>query len=216
MNNIMKITLPHPPLFTLGPTSPVSSFPVEDHLVGTPTLDHNGRAAAKHWRATAPNLFVCVLTATCTMLKPIGGGLPTSEHGDKPFTWRAAAPTLFVFVFIATCTMDQQDLTPCLAPPQHPRMQPHFTPTTSPPTLLHLVAISILAMNCLSGTCRGASSLQPLRTEVISPQIPNPHTPWQSIQKSLGCAPLFPSPKCVRLWGVHRHRTCWRLVGVPF
>jgi hypothetical protein len=39
--------LPIPSPTTLGPTSPVSSFPVEDHLVGTPTLDHNGRAAAK-------------------------------------------------------------------------------------------------------------------------------------------------------------------------
>jgi len=43
-----------------------------------------------------------------------------------------------------------------------------------------------------------------------------PHTPWQSIQKSLGCTPLFPSPKSFRLWGVHRYRTGWRLVGVPF
>jgi len=43
--------LPIPSPTTLGPTSPVSSFPVEDHLVGTPTLDHNGcgtgRTAAK-------------------------------------------------------------------------------------------------------------------------------------------------------------------------
>jgi len=38
-----------------------------------------------------------------------------------------------------------QDLTPGLAPSQHPCMQPHFTPTSSPPTSLHLVAISILA-----------------------------------------------------------------------
>ena len=44
----------------------------------------------------------------------------------------------------------------------------------------------------------------------------NPHTPWQRIQKSLGCTPLFPSPKSVCLWGVHRHRTGWRLIGVPF
>ena len=43
-----------------------------------------------------------------------------------------------------------------------------------------------------------------------------PHTPWQSIQKSFGCTPLFPSPKSVRLWGVHRHRTGWRPIGVPF
>jgi len=32
---------------TLGPTSPASSFPVEDHLVGTSTLDHNRRVVAK-------------------------------------------------------------------------------------------------------------------------------------------------------------------------
>jgi len=46
----------------------------------------------------------------------------------------------------------------------------------------------------------------------------NHHTPRQShgIHKSLGCTPLLPSPKSVRLWGVHRHRTGWHLVGVPF
>jgi len=40
-----SLSIPSPT--TLRPTSPVSSFPVQDHLVGTPTLDHNGRAAAK-------------------------------------------------------------------------------------------------------------------------------------------------------------------------
>jgi len=44
---LSPIPLPIPSPTTLGPTSPVSSFPVDDHLVGTPTLDHNGRAAAK-------------------------------------------------------------------------------------------------------------------------------------------------------------------------
>ena len=38
---------PYPPLLLSDQTSPVSSFPVADHLVGTPTLDQNGRAAAK-------------------------------------------------------------------------------------------------------------------------------------------------------------------------
>ena len=47
------------------------------------------------------------------------------------------------------------------------------------------------------------------------PQTPNPHTPWQSIHKSLGCTLLHPSPKSVHLWGVRRHRTGWRLAGVP-
>jgi len=58
----------------------------------------------------------------------------------------AAAPILFVFVLIATCTMLRQDLTPGLAPSQHPCMQPLFTPTSSPPTSLHPTAISILAI----------------------------------------------------------------------
>ena len=39
--------LPIPSPTTLRPTSPVSSFPVEDHLVGTPTLDHNGRVTGR-------------------------------------------------------------------------------------------------------------------------------------------------------------------------
>jgi len=30
------------------------------------------------------------------------------------------------------------------------------------------------------------------------------------------CTPLLPSPKIVRLWGVHWHRTGWQLSGVPF
>jgi len=48
------------------------------------------------------------------------------------------------------------------------------------------------------------------------PTTPNPHTPWQSIQKSLGCTPLLPLPMSIRLWGVRRHSTSWRLVGIPF
>jgi len=144
--------------------------------------------------------------------KTVGGGLPPSERGGKTYDWRATAPTLFVFVFISTCTMTCQDLIPGFAPSQHPCMQPHFTPTSSPPTPLHLVTISI----GYKTTCRRAHlglSQPSLRT---SATLHIPHTPWQSIQKSLGCTPLFPSPKSVRLWGVHRHRTGWRLVVVPF
>jgi len=99
-----------------------------------------------------------------SQLKTIGGGLPPSERGGKTYDWRAAAPTFFVLVLIATCTMARQDLTPDLAPSQHPCMQPHFTPTSSPPTPLHLVAISILAINSLSGTYRWASPQCSLRT----------------------------------------------------
>jgi len=78
-----------------------------------------------------------------SQLKTIGGGLPPSERGRKTYDWRAAATTWFVF---ATCTTAWQDLTPGLAPSQHPCMQQHFTPTSSQPTPLHLVAISILAI----------------------------------------------------------------------
>jgi len=157
----------------------------------------------------------------CPVSRPttLGGGLPpllSWTRGSKTYDWRAAVLTLFVLVLTATCTMARQDLTPGLAPSQHSFMQPHFTPTSPSPTPLHLVAISILAVNCLSGTCHRALSLQLLRTELTSPQTPKLHTPWQSIQKNLGCTLLLPSPKSVCLWGVHRHRTGWRLVGVPF
>jgi len=97
-------------------------------------------------------------------------------------------------------------------PSQHPSMKQHFTPTSSPPTPLHLVAISILAINSLSGRTAGPRSVFAKDSSTLH----IPHTPWQSIQKSLGCTPILPSPKNVRLWGVHRHRTGWRLVGVHF
>jgi len=108
---------------------------------------------------------------------------------------------------------------------QHHCTQPHSTPTSSPPTFLHPIAISILAVNSLSRARCWASSQKLLRIErhptstqltPLTPQTPNPHTPWQSIHKSLGCNPLLLSPKSVRLLGVHRHRTGWRLVGAPF
>jgi len=93
------------------------------------------------------------------------GGLSPPERGGKTYDWRAAAPILFVFVLIATCTMTRQDLTPCVAPSQHPCIQPHFTPTCSAPIPLHPVAISVLAMNSLPQARRWASSQQPLRIE---------------------------------------------------
>jgi len=99
-----------------------------------------------------------------SQLKTIGGGLPPSEHDGKTYDWRATARTFFVFVLIATCTMTHQDLTPGLAPSQHPCMQPHVTPTSSPPSPLHLVAISILAINSLSVAYYWASPQCLLRT----------------------------------------------------
>ena len=132
---------PFLPLLPSDQTSLVSSFPVEDHLVGTPTLNHNGFGGETYdWRVAALNLFVCVLTDTCTM----------------------------------RC----QDLTPGLAHSQHPWMQPHFTLTSSPPTPLHLIAISILAINSLSGSYRWASSQCSLG--IVQPSTstqPTPLTP---------------------------------------
>ena len=134
----------------------------------------------------------------------IGGGLPPSERGGKNYDWRAAAPTLCVCLLIATCTMACQDLTPGLAPSQHPCMQPHFTPTSSPPTPLHLITISILATKVpVRHVPLGLASV----FAKDSATLHIPHTPWQRIPKSLSCNPVFPSPKSVRLWGVHRHRT---------
>jgi len=67
--------LPIPCPTTLRPTSPVSSFPVEDHLVGIPILDHNGRAAAKP-TISAQQRRICLsacwpLPAPCW--RPLGG-----------------------------------------------------------------------------------------------------------------------------------------------
>jgi len=101
--------------------------------------------------------------------------------------------------------MGRQDLTTCLAPSQHPCMKTHFAPTSSLPTPLHFVAYSILATNCLLARTPG---LVPT-VDKDSTTLHIPHTPWQSIQKSLGYTPLFSSPKSIRLWGVHRHRTGW-------
>jgi len=85
---------------------------------------------------------------------------------------------LFVFVIATTCIILYHDLTPRLTPTQHPSMQPHFTPTSSPPTPLHLIAVSILAINCLPRACRWASPQCTLRRErpSISTQT-NPSTP---------------------------------------
>jgi len=131
-------------------------------LGGTPTLNHNGRAEAK----------------------------PTIGAQQRHFDWCCFYYflNLFVFVLTAICITRHQNVIPVLAHSQHSCMQSHFTPTSSPPTPLHLIAISILAINCLSA-----------RTPGLVPTVAKdnttlhiPHTPWQSIQKSLGCTPSSP------------------------
>jgi len=84
----------------------------------------------------APNLFVCVLTTTCTMLKNIGGELPPSERGGKTYDWRAGAPTWFVFV----------SSLPAPWPANISQLHSHLIPTHP----LHPMAISVLAINSLS------------------------------------------------------------------
>ena len=173
---------PYPPVLPSDQTSLVSSFPGEDHLVVTPTLDHNGLVLAKPMTGAEQRHIL----SSASSLLPAPCAVKTSHPASQPHNTLECNHTS------------------------------HFTPTCFPPTPLHPITISILAINCLSGTCQRASSLQPLRTELTSPQTPIPHTPWPSIQKILVCNPLLPSPKSVRLWGVDRHRTGWRLVGVPF
>ena len=94
-----------------------------------------------------------------SQLKIIVGGLPRGIMGARRRNLRLArdAPNLSAFVLTATCTMRRQDLTPGLAPSQHPCIQPHFTPTSFPPKPLHPMAISVLAINSLSRACRWAS-----------------------------------------------------------
>jgi len=118
---------PYPPLLSSDPTSPVSSFPDHDHWGGFPlprSWAHGGETY--DGRAAAPTLFVLTL-----------------------FVLTLFVSKLFVFVLTSTCTMLNQDFTPGPTLTQHPCMQPHFTPTSSPPTQFHLIALSVLAINSL-------------------------------------------------------------------
>ena len=159
-----------------------------------------------------------------------GGTLPPRSwaRGGETYHWCATAPTLFVFVLAAACTMLCQDLTPGLAPTHHPCVQPHFTPTSSPPTPLHLIAISILAISCLSSTCRRASSLQPLRTEIPStstqptPLPPTntqpPHASAKYTQKPWLYPPVPLTKKCssvARAQAPHRLASRWCPFPIP-
>jgi len=100
--------------------------------------------------------FGCTRRANCVTVsnkRKRKKGNPKPKPKPKPRVvrsrvkdWRTASPTLFVLVVTVTCTMLHQDLTLGLAPTQHSCMQPHFTPTSSPPTLLHLITISILVL----------------------------------------------------------------------
>jgi len=77
-----------------------------------------------------PNI-PCVLSPSW---RPLGGDSPkrTWARGGKTYDWRAAAPLRAHHY--RGCAMVRQDLTPGLAPSQHPCMQLHFTPTSFLPT----------------------------------------------------------------------------------
>ena len=94
---------------------------------------------------------------------------PSWARGGDTYDWRAAAPTLFVFVLNATSSMLRQERPHTrpntLTTPLHATtLHSHLLPVTP----LNPIAISILAINCLSCTCHWASPQQPLRTELPS------------------------------------------------
>jgi len=141
-------------------------------------------------------------------------------------TLAAVVLNLFVCVIAATCTMLHQDLAPSLRPTQHPCMPPHSTPTSSPPTPLHLIVISVLVINSLPRACNWASSQPPLRTPRTPPctqnhsintrKSPNP-TPLGKVYKEPWLYPPPPSPTWAKepssVWRAqasHRLASRWR------
>jgi len=124
--------LPIPFPTTLGSTSPVSSFPVEDHLVGTATLDGLPPSIIKGARRRNLRFARGSAESVCLRadhylhhVEDHWGGTPSVRARRITYDWRAAAPTLFVFVLIATCTMARQHLTPSLPPHSRPSPAPH-------------------------------------------------------------------------------------------
>jgi len=84
-----------------------------------------------------------------------------------------------------------------LAPTQHSCMQPHLTPTSSPPTPLHLIAISPLAIHCLSPRTHLGWSQPTLRTELPSTSTqPTPFSPANTQPPHAGCEVLADDDDC--------------------
>ena len=185
----------------LGPTSPVSSFPVEDQLVGTPTLDHNGcvtgRAAAKPMiGARQRRLCLC----SCS---PLPASCATKTAYPASHTHN-------------TLACNHTSLPP--PPPPHPCTAPHshlyfgykLTVTARTTGLAPNVAKDRAPPHPRTPW----QSIQKSRRSYLIFHLDSNKQHFFS--KSLGCTPLLPSPKSVHLWGVHRHCIGWRLVGVPF
>jgi len=133
-----------------------------------PNLTHFSKRVSRHCMVTHP-------PSPLPQAMIFGGDSPSRAPDDATQDWHATAPTriLFIFVLATTCTKIRQEITHSLALTQHPCMQPHFTATSSPPTSLCLIAISVLAVNSLPRARRWASSQQLIR--IAHP--PHPHKP---------------------------------------
>jgi len=94
----------------------------------------------------------------------VGGGLPPSILGmGRRHPWRMALPTLVDFVLTVTLSMHHRDLTPILAPTQHPCMQSPPATHSHPQhgTSAHLIKL-----------CSGNIPLRVLQTLVRESALP--------------------------------------------
>jgi len=149
---------------------------------------------------------------------------PPWARGGANRARRAAASFLFVFVLAATCTMLQQVLTSDLPPTQNPCTPQHFTPTCLPTNPLHLIAISGLVMNSLSGAYRLSSPQCSLMTDrpwtstqntQLTPANTQPQHPMTKYTQEPCLYPPPPLAKEQSSVGPAQHRTGWRLISVP-
>ena len=137
---------------------------------------------------TSPSLFLFPSLLPSGPTSPVSSFLGHEYWGGTPLLdhERAAATSKIVARQRLLCLSSCSPLpAPCAARTSHPASHPHNTlacnHTSLPPPPLphrHLIAISILAINCLSRARRWASSQQPLRTEPPSTSTqPTPVTP---------------------------------------
>jgi len=161
----------------------------------------------------------------------IGGGLSPSIMGAWRRNLRLARGSANSVCLLLRHYL--QYAPPKIQPPTHttPLLAPHFPPTSLPTTQLHLIAISVLAINSLLARTPGlvptivkdSATLHNYTNHSINTRTQPTSTRLGKVYKRkllhklrLGCSALPPSPRSIRLWDLHRHRTGWHLVGVPF